>query len=212
MRPVWGFTHPWQKFDRGGTLTEPVNPNDPAIEYRPLDDLIGYSHIANIDAQVYPQVPLHGDFTALKENDYAAIDLLVGGTPCQSFRVGGLRKGLADDRWNLALEFIRLAEKSRARWVVWENVLACCPLTEDGHLEPSSEGWQNAGMGSPTGFLTLSISECHSAAGVCSLSDTRLDQLDLMANRWKGGFAVILTLGAIAGFVIDQIMHLFSPR
>jgi uncharacterized protein YceH (UPF0502 family) len=42
--------------------------------------------------------------------------------------------------------------------------------------------------------------------------DTRLDQLDLMANRWKGGFAVILTLGAIAGFVIDQIMHLFSSR
>ncbi len=42
--------------------------------------------------------------------------------------------------------------------------------------------------------------------------DTRLDQLDLMANRWKGGFAVILTLGAIAGFVIDQVIHLFSSR
>jgi DNA (cytosine-5)-methyltransferase 1 len=70
----------------------------------------------------YPQVPLHGDFTALKEGDYAAIDLLVGGTPCQSFSVAGLRKGLDDDRGNLSLEFIRLAEKSRARWVVWENV------------------------------------------------------------------------------------------
>jgi hypothetical protein len=42
--------------------------------------------------------------------------------------------------------------------------------------------------------------------------DTRLDQLDLMANRWKGGFAVILTLGAVAGFVIDQVIHLFSSR
>jgi hypothetical protein len=42
--------------------------------------------------------------------------------------------------------------------------------------------------------------------------DTRLDQLDLMANRWKGGFAVILTLGAIAGFVIDHLFRLFSPR
>ena len=42
--------------------------------------------------------------------------------------------------------------------------------------------------------------------------DTRLDQLDLMANRWKGGFAVILTLGAIAGFVIDQLFRLFSSR
>jgi hypothetical protein len=42
--------------------------------------------------------------------------------------------------------------------------------------------------------------------------DTRLDQLDLMANRWKGGFAVILTLGAVAGFVIDQLLRLFSSR
>jgi len=42
--------------------------------------------------------------------------------------------------------------------------------------------------------------------------DTRLDQLDQMANRWKGGFAVILTLGAIAGFVIDQLFRVFFPR
>ena len=70
----------------------------------------------------YPDVPLHGDFTALKEKDYEAIDLLVGGTPCQSFSIAGLRKGLDDDRGNLSLEFIRLAQKSRARWLVWENV------------------------------------------------------------------------------------------
>ncbi len=49
--------------------------------------------------------------------------------------------------------------------------LAYCQLTEEGHLEPFSQGWQNAGMGSPTAFLTLNISECHSDAGVCSLSD-----------------------------------------
>jgi DNA (cytosine-5)-methyltransferase 1 len=51
-----------------------------------------------------------------------AIDLLVGGTPCQSFSVAGLRKGLADPRGNLALEFLRLLDRTRARWVVWENV------------------------------------------------------------------------------------------
>src|SRR5580692_6831190 len=48
---------------------------------------------------------------------------------------------------------------------------AFCPSTADGRLEPSSAAWLNAGMGSRTGFLTLSISECHSGAGVCSLSD-----------------------------------------
>ena len=70
----------------------------------------------------YPGVPLHDDFTRLKEDDYGAIDLLVGGTPCQSFSIAGQRRGLDDDRGNLALEFVRLAEKSRARWLVWENV------------------------------------------------------------------------------------------
>lgn len=53
-----------------------------------------------------------------------------------------------------------------------------CHQTAEGILEPSSEGWQNSGMGSPTAFLTLSTSEWnHTLApslkdeGVCSLSD-----------------------------------------
>ena len=70
----------------------------------------------------YPDVPLHGDFTTIKENEYGPIDLLVGGTPCQSFSIAGLRGGMADDRGNLALEFCRLALRTRPRWIVWENV------------------------------------------------------------------------------------------
>lgn len=70
----------------------------------------------------YPDVPLHGDFTTIKGDEYGAIDILCGGTPCQSFSVAGLRGGLADDRGNLALEFIRLAERTKPRWLVWENV------------------------------------------------------------------------------------------
>lgn len=50
------------------------------------------------------------------------IDLLVGGTPCQSFSVAGLRRGLADPRGNLALRFVQLAQATGARWLVWENV------------------------------------------------------------------------------------------
>ena len=69
-----------------------------------------------------PGVPLHGDFTTIQAGDYAAIDVLVGGTPCQSFSVAGLRGGMADGRGNLALEYLRLADRLRPRWVVWENV------------------------------------------------------------------------------------------
>ena len=48
---------------------------------------------------------------------------------------------------------------------------ASCQRTEDGRWEPFSEGWGNSGMGSHTGFLTLSTSEYPKDADVCSLSD-----------------------------------------
>ena len=73
-------------------------------------------------AHHYPEVPLHGDFTTIQASNYGAIDLLVGGTPCQSFSVAGLRGGMADERGNLALEYLRLADRLRPRWLVWENV------------------------------------------------------------------------------------------
>lgn len=73
-------------------------------------------------AHHYPEVPLHGDFTTIQDGQYEPIDLLVGGTPCQSFSVAGLRGGLDDERGNLALEYLRLAQRLRPRWLVWENV------------------------------------------------------------------------------------------
>ncbi len=73
-------------------------------------------------AHHYPTVPCHGDFTTIGADDYGAIDLLVGGTPCQSFSIAGLRGGMADERGNLALEYLRLADRKRPRWLVWENV------------------------------------------------------------------------------------------
>jgi DNA (cytosine-5)-methyltransferase 1 len=50
------------------------------------------------------------------------VDVLVGGTPCQSFSVAGLRKGLDDPRGNLMLVYLGLAEHLRVPWLVWENV------------------------------------------------------------------------------------------
>lgn len=74
--------------------------------------------------------PLFGDFTNIQEHHVGPIDLLVGGTPCQSFSIAGLRGGLADGRGNLALEFLRLADRTRPRWLVWENVPGV--LSSDG--------------------------------------------------------------------------------
>ena len=71
----------------------------------------------------YPNVPNHGDMTKFKEwNNDKTIDLLVGGTPCQSFSVAGLRKGLEDPRGNLMLTYLAMAEQLKPKWLVWENV------------------------------------------------------------------------------------------
>ena len=70
----------------------------------------------------YPNTPNFGDMTQFKEWPNDPIDLLVGGTPCQSFSVAGLRKGLDDPRGNLMLTYLAIAERYQPRWLVWENV------------------------------------------------------------------------------------------
>jgi len=70
----------------------------------------------------YPNVQNLGDMTQFKEWPNDPIDLLVGGTPCQSFSVAGLRKGLDDPRGNLMLTYLAIAERYQPRWLVWENV------------------------------------------------------------------------------------------
>lgn len=75
-------------------------------------------------AHHWPSVPNHGDMTQFEEWNYeqGSIDILVGGTPCQSFSVAGLRGGIADSRGNLALTYCRMVDRLRPRWFAWENV------------------------------------------------------------------------------------------
>jgi len=75
-------------------------------------------------AHRFPSIPNLGDMTAIPEraNELGPVDLLVGGTPCQSFSVAGPRGGLEDPRGRLAFAFADVARALRPRWVVWENV------------------------------------------------------------------------------------------
>ena len=98
------------------------------VAWHPLGwEAVGYSEIEKFPSSVlehhYPNVPNFGDMTKFKEwNLNGSIDLLVGGTPCQSFSVAGLRKGLEDPRGNLALTYVGILDKFRPKWFVWENV------------------------------------------------------------------------------------------
>jgi DNA (cytosine-5)-methyltransferase 1 len=72
----------------------------------------------------YPHVVNLGDMTRHADwpLEKGHVDLLVGGTPCQSFSVAGLRRGLADPRGNLMLVYLGILDRLRPRWCVWENV------------------------------------------------------------------------------------------
>ncbi len=98
------------------------------VAWHPLGwEAVAYSEIERFPSQVlahhYPSTPNLGDMTKFKEWSIESnVDLLVGGTPCQSFSVAGLRKGLDDPRGNLMLTYLAIADKYRPRWLVWENV------------------------------------------------------------------------------------------
>lgn len=74
-------------------------------------------------AHHWPHVPNHGDVTAFDWSVYRdRCQILVGGSPCQSFSVAGLRGSLSDDRGNLALAFCKITHAINPEFVVYENV------------------------------------------------------------------------------------------
>ncbi len=122
-------------------------------------------------AHHYPDVPNLGDMTAIPRRVLAgeieAPDMLCGGTPCQAFSVAGLRESLSDERGNLTLTFVEIADAidhvralrgAPPAIILWENVPGVlstkdnafgCFLGglagEDGPLEPPGGRWSNAG-------------------------------------------------------------------
>jgi len=89
---------------------------------------VGFSEIEPFPCAVlahhFPKVTNYGDMSKFRDWSIRAgdIDLLVGGTPCQSFSVAGLRQGLNDPRGNLMLTFLAIAEHLKPKWILWENV------------------------------------------------------------------------------------------
>lgn len=70
----------------------------------------------------YPNVPNLGDVSEVDWSAIGAVDVVVGGSPCQAFSVAGKRKGMLDARGRLMLEYVRAVRDLRPRWLLWENV------------------------------------------------------------------------------------------
>lgn len=102
--------------------------------------------------------PNMGDMTQFEKWPDHAIDLLIGGTPCQDFSIAGLRAGLDGDRGNLTLVYAAIARRYRPRWLVWENVpgvfssnrgrdfASLLGLLSGRRVEVPAGGWKSAGI------------------------------------------------------------------
>jgi len=121
-------------------------------------------------AHHWPQVVNLGDMCLLPDmlrlGLIEAPDVLVGGTPCQAFSIAGMREGLDDERGQLTIKYVEVAneiDKQRPAGqeciVVWENVpgvlsskdnafgcFLAALVGEDDAIEPSGKKWTNAGV------------------------------------------------------------------
>jgi DNA (cytosine-5)-methyltransferase 1 len=65
----------------------------------------------------------HNDITQFSAKKYKyKVDLLVGGSPCQSFSMVGKRAGLKDTRGTLFYDFARVISECRPKVFIFENV------------------------------------------------------------------------------------------
>lgn len=113
---------------------------------------LGFSEIEKFPSQVlahhYPNVTNFGDMTKFKDwNINDTVELLVGGTPCQSFSVAGLRKGLEDPRGNLMLTYLAMADHFKPKWILWENVPGVLSSNKGSDFAALLQGLAELGYG-----------------------------------------------------------------
>ena len=111
-----------------------------SVAWKDLDlEFKWFSEIAQFPSKLlkekYPNIPNLGNMLEIEEKlekrEIFAPDLICGGRPCQAFSYSGHRRGLEDERGNLALTFINIIETNdkirkqegkRNTFVFWENV------------------------------------------------------------------------------------------
>ncbi|MDK2818834.1 MAG: DNA (cytosine-5-)-methyltransferase [Spirochaetota bacterium] len=84
-----------------------------------IDKFVKQSYFANYNIS---EERWYNDISDIDGTSYKNLDILVGGSPCQSFSMVGKRKGLEDTRGLLVFEFIRVLQQSSPSIFIFENV------------------------------------------------------------------------------------------
>ena len=92
---------------------------------------------ARILAHHHPDVPNHGDITAVDWRSVEPVDVICGGTPCQDLSHAGARRGMrAGTRSGIWASMCDAVETIRPAVVVWENVRGALSAAADSNVEP----------------------------------------------------------------------------
>ena len=70
----------------------------------------------------FPETIQVGDITKLDPKDFADVDLIMGGSPCQGFSFAGKQLAFDDPRSALFFEFIRMLKAIKPKYFLLENV------------------------------------------------------------------------------------------
>ena len=90
-----------------------------------ISELVGYSEIKKESIEVFSKkenVKNWGDITKIDFKELPDFDMLIGGFPCQSFSLAGLRKGMDDKRGQMIFHIYDLLKEKKPDYFVLENV------------------------------------------------------------------------------------------
>jgi len=106
-------------------------------------DLAGWACVGQVEidekcrevlTRHWPEVPKYADIRDLDGREFADVDCITGGFPCQDLSVAGRRAGLAGARSGLWWEMHRIIAEARPRFVVWENVPGLLSADDGGAM------------------------------------------------------------------------------
>jgi len=97
-----------------------VHPSHNIVFACEIDKFARQSYLANYTIS---QNHFHEDINKLNASKYRnKVDILIGGSPCQSFSLAGLRKGVEDARGSLIYQYIRIVSECMPKVIIYENV------------------------------------------------------------------------------------------